>query len=105
MTGELSFFSSTVLSTNHIICLANASISYIHHKSDVFLSLEITLKFILYVPNFTFNLLSVSHLAKNSHRVAIFLPTHRLLQDLNSKKNFGKGYEHDRLYNFGEPPL
>ena len=70
----------------------------------MFLSLDILLSSVLHVPNFTFNLLSVSRLAKSLNCTIIFLPYHCLLQDLNSKKIFGRGYERDGLYYFGEPP-
>uniref|UniRef100_A0A2N9EV06 Reverse transcriptase Ty1/copia-type domain-containing protein n=1 Tax=Fagus sylvatica TaxID=28930 RepID=A0A2N9EV06_FAGSY len=68
------------------------------HMTDILLSS------VLHVPNFAFNLLSVSRLAKSLNCAVIFLPYHCLLQDLNSKKIFGRGYERDGLYYFGEPP-
>ena len=70
----------------------------------MFLSSDIMLFSVLYIPNFAFNLLSVSRLAKSLNCAVIFLPFHCLLQDLSLKKIFGRGYEHDGLYYFGDPP-
>uniref|UniRef100_A0A2N9GXD4 Integrase catalytic domain-containing protein n=1 Tax=Fagus sylvatica TaxID=28930 RepID=A0A2N9GXD4_FAGSY len=47
------------------ISLADGSTSHISHKGDVFLSSDIMLSSVLHIPNFTFNLLSVSRLAKS----------------------------------------
>ena len=70
----------------------------------MFLSSDIMLSSVLHVPNFAFNLLSVSRLAKSLNCPVIFLPYHCLLQDQSSKKIFGKGYKRDGLYYFGDPP-
>uniref|UniRef100_A0A2N9HKT3 Uncharacterized protein n=1 Tax=Fagus sylvatica TaxID=28930 RepID=A0A2N9HKT3_FAGSY len=104
MTGESSLFSSPLIPITQSVCLADNSTSHISHKGDVFLSSDILLSSVLHVPNFAFNLLSVSRLAKSLNCAVIFLPYHCLLQDLNSKKIFGRGYERDGLYYFGEPP-
>ena len=104
MTGESSLFSSPLIPITQFVSLANGSTSHISHKGDVILSSDIMLSYVLHVPNFAFNLLSVSRLAKSLNYAIIFLPNHCLLQDLNSRKIFGKGYERDGLYYFGEPP-
>jgi hypothetical protein len=104
MTGEPSLFSSPLIPITQSVCLADSSTSHISHKGDVFLSSDILLSSVLHVPNFAFNLLSVSRLAKSLNCAVIFLPYHCLLQDLNSKKIFGRGYERNGLYYFGEPP-
>uniref|UniRef100_A0A2N9I5S8 Uncharacterized protein n=1 Tax=Fagus sylvatica TaxID=28930 RepID=A0A2N9I5S8_FAGSY len=95
MTGESSLFSSPLIPITQSVCLADNSTSHISHKGDVFLSSDILLSSVLHVPNFAFNLLSVSRLAKSLNCAVIFLPYHCLLQDLNSKKIFGRGYERD----------
>ena len=46
----------------------------------------------------------VSRLAKSLNCAVIFLPFYCLLQDLSSKKIFGRGYKRDGLYYFGDPP-
>uniref|UniRef100_A0A2N9J940 Integrase catalytic domain-containing protein n=1 Tax=Fagus sylvatica TaxID=28930 RepID=A0A2N9J940_FAGSY len=105
MTGESSIFSSPLIPVTQSVSLADGSTSHISHKGDVFLSSDIMLSSVLHIPNFAFNLLSVSRLAKSLNCAIIFLPFHCLLQDLSSKKIFGRGYERDGLYYFGDPPL
>uniref|UniRef100_A0A2N9IGT2 Integrase catalytic domain-containing protein n=1 Tax=Fagus sylvatica TaxID=28930 RepID=A0A2N9IGT2_FAGSY len=105
MTGESSIFSSPLIPVTQSVSLADGSTSHISHKGDVFLSSDIMLSSILHIPNFAFNLLSVSRLAKSLNCAIIFLPFHCLLQDLSSKKIFGRGYECNGLYYFGDPPL
>ena len=73
MTGKLSIFSSPVVPIHQTICLADGSTSTIQHKGDVCLSPNITLSSVLHVPNFAFNLLSVSRLAKSFNCAVIFL--------------------------------
>uniref|UniRef100_A0A2N9IL56 Integrase catalytic domain-containing protein n=1 Tax=Fagus sylvatica TaxID=28930 RepID=A0A2N9IL56_FAGSY len=65
MTGESSLFSSPLIPITQSVCLADNSTSHISHKGDVFLSSDILLSSVLHVPNFAFNLLSVSRLAKS----------------------------------------
>ncbi len=102
MIGKSSLFSSPLIPMTQSVSLADGSTSHISHKRDVILSSNIMLSSVLHV--LAFNLLSVSCLAKSLNCVVIFLPHHCLLQDLNSRKIFGKGYERDGLYYFGEPP-
>ena len=104
MTDESSIFSLPLILVIQSVSLADGSTSHISHKGDVFLSSDIMLSSVLHVPNFAFNLLSVCHLAKSLNYSVIFLPYHCLLQDLSLKKIFGKGYERDGLYFFGDPP-
>uniref|UniRef100_A0A2N9J4F8 Uncharacterized protein n=1 Tax=Fagus sylvatica TaxID=28930 RepID=A0A2N9J4F8_FAGSY len=104
MTGESSIFSPPLIPVTQSINLADGSTSHISHKGDVFLSSDIMLSSILHILNFAFNLLSVSCLAKSLNCAVIFLPFHCLLQDLSSKKIFGRGYECDGLYYFGDTP-
>jgi hypothetical protein len=89
MTGESSIFSSPLIPVTQSISLADGSTSHISHKGDVFLSSDIMLSSVLHIPNFAFNLLSVSRLAKSLNCAVIFLPYHCLLQDLSLKKIFG----------------
>jgi hypothetical protein len=104
MTGESSIFSSPIIPVTQSVSLAHDSTSHISHKGDVFLSSDIMLSSVLHISNFAFNLLSVSRLAKSLNCAVIFLSFHCLLQNLSSKKIFGKGYEHDGLYYFGDSP-
>ena len=63
-----------------------------------------SLSSVYYVPNFAYNLLFVNRLARSHNCVVVFLPDCCYLQDLTSKKIFGRGYERDGLYYFGDPP-
>jgi hypothetical protein len=104
MTGESSLFSSPLIPITQSVSLVDSFTSHISHKGDVILSSDIMLSYVLHVHNFAFNLLSVSRLTKSLNCAVIFLHNHCLLQDLNSRKIFGKGYERDGLYYFEEPP-
>ncbi len=79
MTGESSLFSSPLIPITQSVSLADGSTSHISHKGDVILLSDIILSSVLHVPNFAFNLLSVSRLAKSLNCAVIFLPYHCLL--------------------------
>lgn len=56
------------------IHLPNGEVSFITHKGTVQLTPTLTLHNVLYVPNFKFNLISISKLTSESHCCAFFLP-------------------------------
>ena len=58
----------------------------------------ISLSFVLYIPNFPFNLLPISKLTKLLNCIAIFLSTHCIFQDLKTGKIIGGGHEARGLY-------
>ncbi|GFZ18593.1 hypothetical protein Acr_27g0003320 [Actinidia rufa] len=103
MTGELATFTSPVTSVNQSVCIADGSSIPIRSQGDARLSSDITLSSVYHVPHFAYNLLSVSRLAKDLNCAVVFLPSRCYLQDLSSKKIFGRGYERDGLYYFGDP--
>lgn len=103
MTGELATFTSPVTSIHQSVCIADGSSIPNRSQGDARLSSDITLSSVYYVPNFAYNLLSVSRLTKDLNCAVVFLPSRCLLQDLTSKKIFGRGYERDGLYYFGDP--
>ncbi|GFS35783.1 hypothetical protein Acr_00g0042020 [Actinidia rufa] len=82
MTGELSLFTSHLSSIDQFIRIADGSAVHVRSKGKICLSSQLTLSSVLYVPDFAYNLLS----------------------DQNSKKIFGRGYEWNGLYYFGNPP-
>ncbi|GFZ18617.1 hypothetical protein Acr_27g0003560 [Actinidia rufa] len=82
MTGELSLFTSHLSSIDQFVRIADGSIVHVRSKGEICLSSQLTLSAVLYVPDFAYNLLS----------------------DQNSKKIFGRGYEWNGLYYFGDPP-
>ncbi|XP_019233151.1 PREDICTED: uncharacterized protein LOC109213779 [Nicotiana attenuata] len=57
-----------------------------------------TVKNVLYVPYFKFNLLSMSKLTKDLSCTATFFPDFRMFQDLYSGRVMGIGREHNGLY-------
>ena len=97
MTGELSLFSSPLTPVNQTVSIADGSSTCVHSKGDVCLSPHLTLSFVLHVPQLSFNLLSVSRLAKSYNCAVIFSPHHCLLQDLNSKKKIGRASCRERV--------
>ena len=74
MTDESSIFSSPLIPVTQSVSLADGSTSRISHKGDMFLSSDIMFSSVLHIPNFAFNLLSVSRLAKSLNGAVIFLP-------------------------------
>ena len=93
MTGELSLFSSSLSPIAQTVRIADGSTVHIRNKGDVSLSPHITLTSVLHVPNFAYNLLSVSRLTRDLDCVVPFSPHSCLLQDRVSRKIFGGGYE------------
>ncbi|GFS46225.1 hypothetical protein Acr_00g0100900 [Actinidia rufa] len=82
MTCELSLFTSHLSSIDQFVRIADGSAVHVRSKGEICLSSQLTLSSVLYVPDFAYNLLS----------------------DQNSKKIFGRGYEWNGLYYFGDPP-
>ncbi|GFY92444.1 hypothetical protein Acr_08g0008400 [Actinidia rufa] len=103
MTGELTTFTSPITSVYQSVCIDDGSSIPIRSQGVPRLSFDITLSPVYYVPHFAYNLLSVSRLAKDLNCAVVFLPSRCFLQNLTSKKIFGKGYERDGLYYFGNP--
>ena len=64
----------------------------------------ISLSSVLYLPNFQFNLLSVSKITRGSNCSVSFFPNYCYFQDLVTKKIIGKGWEYDGLYILGTKP-
>ncbi|GFS44584.1 hypothetical protein Acr_00g0091130 [Actinidia rufa] len=104
MTGELSLFTSDLSSIDQFVRIADGSAVHVRSKGEICLSSQLTLSSVLYVPDFAYNLLSVSRLACDYNCDVIFSSHTCLLQNQNSKKIFGRGYEWNGLYYFGDPP-
>ncbi|KAK0588496.1 hypothetical protein LWI29_001655 [Acer saccharum] len=86
-----SIHNSTVTSPNHTRIPINFS-------GDVRLSSMLILKDVLFVPQFKFNLLSVSALTNGSQLTVNFLHNCFIIQDLSSKRMIGKGEKFEDLY-------
>lgn len=93
MTGMSSLF------TSYHICfgkdkvrITDGFLSSIDDQGDIPTTSNLSLSFVLHVPNFTLNLLFISHITKNLNcRVTIF-PSYCVFQDTTAKKN-GLGHE------------
>ena len=59
---------------------------------------SLLLKDVLYIPQFKFNLISVSSLTLTSPLTVHFFPDHFVIQDLPCKKMIGKGNRVEDLY-------
>ena len=78
--------------------LPNGEVALVTHIGTIQLFSQITLKNVLYVPSFTFNLLSVSALTKSQSVCLVFLSQFCFLQDLTCWSTIGIGKLHDGLY-------
>ena len=79
------------------VTLANDSVTTVSSLGTANLNPNLSLSSVLYIPSFTFNLLSISKLTKLLNCVAIFLSTHCIFQDLKTRKIIG-GHETGGLY-------
>ena len=68
------------------------------HSSIVFLSASITLSDVLYIPSFTFNLISISKLVSSTHCKLIFSSTSCILQDMSTQVRIGTVEVRNGLY-------
>lgn len=99
MIGTSSFFSS------YSICFGNNKgpscswfSSSIAGKGNIPVTLTLPLSSVLHVPNFTLNLLFISHLTRSLNCSVTFFPSYCVFQDLDSKMTIGKGHEDNGLY-------
>ncbi|CAJ2666701.1 unnamed protein product [Trifolium pratense] len=105
MTGDSTLFSSySPCAGNHKIKITDGSFSAIAGKGSVVLSPSLTLKDVLYVPNLSCSLMSVSKLAQDRNCQTNFFRTHCVFQDLNSGKMIGSAKESGGLYYFDIEP-
>ena len=85
-------------SSLHNVTLANGSATTVFGLGTANLSPNLSLSSVLYIPDFPFNLLSISKLTKLLNCAAIFLSTHCIFQDLKTGKIIGGGHEAGGLY-------
>ena len=100
MTGNPSLFSSfhTNNTTNPYVTLADGSTSCVLGSGIVNPTSSLSLTSILSLPDFSFNLISVSKLTQSLNCCISFFPDHCLFQDLTTKRIIGKGHESGGLY-------
>ena len=95
---SLPSFVSSVPTSNSSVTLPNGHLVSISRIGSVQLSPHITLTDVLFVPQFQFNLLSVSALTQ-SHKYSVnFLSHSCLIQDHSQAKMIGMGKRHGNLY-------
>lgn len=99
ITGSLHLF--TNLQATHAsstVILPNGTIKSVSHIGDIHLCDHLVLKDVLYVPSFTYNLISVNRLAASSQLVFTFNCSKCLLQGLQTNRVVAKGKVDDHLY-------
>ncbi|KAL0446187.1 UNVERIFIED_CONTAM: Retrovirus-related Pol polyprotein from transposon RE1 [Sesamum latifolium] len=99
MCAKLSMLSkhSSPSQPTHVF-LPDGTSQPVHLLGTAVLHNNLTLTNVLYVPNFRYNLLSVSKTCQSSHISFTFFPSHCLIQDLKSNKTIGVGRQLDSLY-------
>ena len=98
MTGNSSLFTmfQSYLSTS-IVTLVDGSTSCVLRLGTIHPTL-ITLTPILSLPQFFFNLISVSKLTRTVNCSISFFPDYCLIQDISTKWIIGRGREYESLY-------
>ena len=72
-----------------MVKLPNGHHVHATHSGVVHLSTAITLLNVLYIPTFTFNLISISKLVSSTNCTLIFSSTSCTLQDMNNRMKIG----------------
>ena len=91
-------FVSSVPTSNSSVTLPNGHLVSINRIGSIQLSPHITLINVLFVPQFQFNLLSVSALTQSHKYSTNFLSHSCLIQDHSQAKMIGIGRRHGNLY-------
>lgn len=82
------------------IRIADGSLSLVAGKGSIFISENLFLKCVLHVPNLSYNLLSVSKIAKNSNCFAKFCDSNCEFHDQHSRRMIGNARKANVLYYF-----
>lgn len=100
MTFDLNCLDSSVVSASADSCvhLPNGKTASITHHGSHTLFPNHTVSNVFHIPDFQYNLLSISQLTKQLNCCVSFYPTYCILQDLCSGKMMGTGKEHGGLY-------
>ena len=80
------------------VTLADGSTSCVLGSGTIHLNPLITLTFVMSLPQFSFNLISVSKLTRTRHCGISFFHDHCLIRDLLMKRIIGRGRESRGLY-------
>ena len=92
-TDQYCFSSFKPLENNSMVTLQNHSSIPVQFHGDVQLSDELTLRDVQYVPNFKFNLLSVSALIVHSNLAILFSHDAFVIQDISSQIMIGNMFK------------
>lgn len=95
---SLNSFQSLVLSVNYDVTLPNGHTVSIAGTGSVRLSDHLTLENVLFVPEFHFNLVSVSALTHQHHYSVIFTSDYYVILDLTQAQMIGMGRQSGNLY-------
>ena len=99
MTGNPSLFSSYQShNSSSNVTLADGSTSCVLGSGSITPTPLISLSSVLSLPQFAFNLISVSKLTRALKCCISFFPDHCLFQDLTTRQIIGKGHESGGLY-------
>nr|XP_023919946.1 uncharacterized protein LOC112031483 [Quercus suber] len=98
MVHSVTCFTSITTILNTHVNLPNGEIALVTHIGTVRISEKLTLYNVLCVPSFSFNLISVSQLAKSISCCLIFFGTLCFIQDLAHWSTLGLGKECNGLY-------
>ncbi|KAL5563154.1 hypothetical protein UlMin_032901 [Ulmus minor] len=96
--SNASLFSALRPVQNYTVTLPNRTQISVAFSGDIKLCNKLTLKDVLYIPQFKFNLMSVSALTKELQFTINFFPDYFIIQEINSKKMIGKGDKLEDLY-------
>ena len=98
MVHSIHFFTSITSSAQISVRLPNGDMVKVTHIGTVQVSATLILENVLYIPSFSFNLISISKLTQNPSCCCIFLSHYCFLQDLLHWKIIGLGKRHGGLY-------
>ena len=104
ISGNKHLFSSLIfLSPLPIITLANGFQTIAKGIGSICPLPSLPLTSVLYVPNFLFNLISISKLTRDLHYVLTFSYNYVTLQDRSTRRTIGIGHESQCLFHLSSP--
>jgi len=98
MICSFSLFTTVIASVSKLVKLPNGNFVPVTHIGTVRLSSTLILTNVLYVPSFSFNLISVSQLTKNVSCCLLFFANTCYIQHLHPWKTIGVGRESGGLF-------
>lgn len=93
------------VSSSAMLQLPNGQTAKVTHTGTITLSPQLTLSNVLCVPDFSYNLLSISKILHNTNNSVHFSATSCSIQDLVLKKRTEIGKEHEGLYLYNPTKL